>query len=685
MAAHRDRPAEPRPKCSTRWRLPISNGCSATCAPHRRLAEDAGRARPDRRRRSHRTPPPIDADDSPRVRALLRWMAEQHFTFLGYRAYDLEQDADGSDVLHAGRGQRIRDPADAARRPGRPPNGLPSPEHPRHRARHREDAARPHQGQRPLDGAPPTPPRLRRHQALRRRRQRRRRAPLPRALHLGRVQPEPDRHPPAPPQGVATSSTARGLGESSHDGKDLDAILESSPARRDVPDQRSTSSSRRAWGSSRLQERQRVALFIRKDHFGRFVSCLVYVPRDRYSSDVRLRIAELLERAFDAAGTEFHARVAVAARAPALRAAHDPGRRARPPSRRSASSRRSRAAARVRGPTTSASRSMRTLRRGEGPRPHPAMCGRRSRRLPGDVRAADGRRPRRIAAGSRCPDAPARRRGSSAAPTSLDFELYGLGAQPSLCRRRCPASRTSGVAVDDEHPYRSRPAGRVRRWIKHFRMHGLVVDPPDRVRPLRGRVPRDLHRRQRRRRASTGSSLRGRDCGGARSSSCARVLPVPAPDRYAVQPDVHRGDAGRAPRRSPASSSSCSRRGSTPARPRAGRGDADRARRRRSPPRSTRSPSLDEDRILRGVAAPRARDAAHELVPDRRRRPAVPVRRAEARPGAVPDLPLPRPMFEIFVYSPRVEGVHLRCGPGRARRHPLVGPARGLPHRGARA
>ncbi len=31
-------------------------------------------------------------------------------------------------------------------------------------------------------------------------------------------------------------------------------------------------------------------------------------------------------------------------------------------------------------------------------------------------------------------------------------------------------------------------------------------------------------------------------------------------------------------------------------------------------------------------------------------------------PEKVPDLPLPRPMFEIFVFSPRVEGVHLRKG-----------------------
>ncbi len=32
-------------------------------------------------------------------------------------------------------------------------------------------------------------------------------------------------------------------------------------------------------------------------------------------------------------------------------------------------------------------------------------------------------------------------------------------------------------------------------------------------------------------------------------------------------------------------------------------------------------------------------------------------------PHAVSDMPLPRPMYEIFVYSPRVEGVHLRGGP----------------------
>ena len=47
-------------------------------------------------------------------------------------------------------------------------------------------------------------------------------------------------------------------------------------------------------------------------------------------------------------------------------------------------------------------------------------------------------------------------------------------------------------------------------------------------------------------------------------------------------------------------------------------------------------------------------------------------------------MPAPRPRFEIFVYSPRVEGVHLRFGAGRPRRPALVGPAAGLPHRDPR-
>ena len=46
----------------------------------------------------------------------------------------------------------------------------------------------------------------------------------------------------------------------------------------------------------RLQERQRIALFMRRDPFGRYLSCLVYVPRDRFGTKLRKDISRILER-----------------------------------------------------------------------------------------------------------------------------------------------------------------------------------------------------------------------------------------------------------------------------------------------------------------------------------------------------------------------------------------------------
>ena len=45
-----------------------------------------------------------------------------------------------------------------------------------------------------------------------------------------------------------------------------------------------------------LQERVRSKLFLRRDRYGRFFSVLVYIPRDRFNTDVRLRIEAMLKR-----------------------------------------------------------------------------------------------------------------------------------------------------------------------------------------------------------------------------------------------------------------------------------------------------------------------------------------------------------------------------------------------------
>jgi glutamate dehydrogenase len=64
-----------------------------------------------------------------------------------------------------------------------------------------------------------------------------------------------------------------------------------------------------AVGILRLQERQRVALFVRKDPFERFVSALVYVPRDRHTTRLRRQIERLLAEAFDGTATSFSTQV----------------------------------------------------------------------------------------------------------------------------------------------------------------------------------------------------------------------------------------------------------------------------------------------------------------------------------------------------------------------------------------
>ncbi|WP_139343836.1 NAD-glutamate dehydrogenase domain-containing protein, partial [Escherichia coli] len=42
------------------------------------------------------------------------------------------------------------------------------------------------------------------------------------------------------------------------------------------------------------RERRQLKLFVRRDIYGRFLSCLVYLPRDRYNTTVRERIAAIL-------------------------------------------------------------------------------------------------------------------------------------------------------------------------------------------------------------------------------------------------------------------------------------------------------------------------------------------------------------------------------------------------------
>ncbi|MFQ6018902.1 MAG: NAD-glutamate dehydrogenase domain-containing protein, partial [Kiloniellaceae bacterium] len=88
-----------------------------------------------------------------------------------------------------------------------------------------------------------------------------------------------------------------GFPPKSHDGKALMHILETFP-RDELFQIGEDELLDTATGVLHLQERQRIALFVRSDPFERFVSCLVYVPRDRYDTNLRLKIQGILADAY---------------------------------------------------------------------------------------------------------------------------------------------------------------------------------------------------------------------------------------------------------------------------------------------------------------------------------------------------------------------------------------------------
>src|SRR3569623_1228127 len=114
------------------------------------------------------------------------------------------------------------------------------------------DAADHHQIHPRLDRTPSRAPRLHRHQTLRRRGRADRRMAIPRALQFIGLQRAAKRH------------------------------------------------------SAAAQERRRLGLGLRKDLYGRFVTALVYGPRDRYHTELRRRIQVILMQAFDGQSVEFN-------------------------------------------------------------------------------------------------------------------------------------------------------------------------------------------------------------------------------------------------------------------------------------------------------------------------------------------------------------------------------------------
>ncbi|PTL93718.1 NAD-glutamate dehydrogenase [Halomonas litopenaei] len=113
------------------------------------------------------------------------------------------------------------------------------------------------------------------------------------------------RHIPILRRKLKTVMDIAGFNPKGHNGKQLTQILEVYP-RDDLFQIDTDELAQTALGILDIRERRRVRLFIREDRFGRFYSCLVFVPRDVFSTELRLRLQNLLCEELDATFGDFN-------------------------------------------------------------------------------------------------------------------------------------------------------------------------------------------------------------------------------------------------------------------------------------------------------------------------------------------------------------------------------------------
>ncbi|WP_114905417.1 NAD-glutamate dehydrogenase [Ornithinimicrobium murale] len=232
----------------------------------------------------------------------LTWLEDNHFTFLGYREYELVQD-EGTDALRSvpetGLGILRSDPGQPGSVSRLRPEAVATARDPRlltiTKANSRATVHRPvyldYVGVRKFDeqGAVIAERRFL-------------------GLFTQSAYAESVSRLPVIGNKVRAILDRSGYASDSHSGKDLMGVLENYP--RDELFQADTD-----WLSDsanevlHLQERRGSRLLVRKDEFGRFVSVLVYMPRDRFNTAVRVRIEGILKEAYGADTVDYTTKV----------------------------------------------------------------------------------------------------------------------------------------------------------------------------------------------------------------------------------------------------------------------------------------------------------------------------------------------------------------------------------------
>ncbi len=104
---------------------------------------------------------------------------------------------------------------------------------------------------------------------------------------------------------VAQIINRSGFPPNGHAGKELLNVLETMP-RDDLFQASVDELFEISMGIVQLQERRKIRLFARKDVYGRFISCLVFVPRDRFNSELRIAMQNILQKSFNALEISFN-------------------------------------------------------------------------------------------------------------------------------------------------------------------------------------------------------------------------------------------------------------------------------------------------------------------------------------------------------------------------------------------
>ena len=409
-----------------------------------------------------------------------------------------------------------------------------------------------------------------------------------------------------------------------------------------------------------IQDRQRLRLLVRRDVFGRFMSCLVYLPRDRLTTALRTRIEDILQAAFHGVSTQYATQVSESVLARLHITVHtEPG--AVP--EYDVAEIEARLVAAMRSWTDDLYDALvDQLGEERGVDLHDRYADAFPPAYQQDTSAAaavvDIGRMEGLGGGDDL--AMHLYRPLEAAPGTLRFKLFRHGQSVTLSDV-LPLLENMGVHVVDERPYEVRPAGAEPVWIYDFGLRHEQTDlDADGMRERfqeafamvwRGDLENDgLNRLVLR------AGLRGREVAVVRAY--AKYLRQVGAD---LRPGLHRGDPRQQSGRWPAGSSSSSRSGWIPITP------VDRDLVAKHVVHDFEGgldavTSLNEDRVLRAllrVVEATLRTNYFQVGPDGAAKPWLAIKLAS---GQIPDLPLPRPMFEIFVYSPRVEGVHLRGG-----------------------